>query len=74
MLLDWRPECGPGRQSTREELVGIVDEQFNPRARAPGLEWAGLARVVRVDLVEEERSVTDLESCDATEVPELASS
>jgi len=74
VLLNWRPEGGPGRQSTREELVGIVDEQFNSRARTPSLEWAGLARVVRVDLMEEERSVTDLESRDATEVPELPSS
>lgn len=74
VLLDWRADGGSGHQGTSEELVRIVDEELYPRACAPSLEWACLARVVRVDLMEEERGSTDLKPGDATEVPEHPSS
>jgi hypothetical protein len=57
---DRRPEGGTSRKRTTENLVRIVDEQLDSRARAPSLEWVRLVRVVRVDLMKEERSGTDL--------------
>lgn len=44
------------------------------RARSSSLDWTGLARVVRIDLVEEERSAVDLKPRHSSEIPELMSS
>jgi Bacterial regulatory proteins, tetR family len=69
---DRRPRRSPGGHRPRHERVRIVDEQLDPDAGGAGAIRTGLGRVVRVDLMQEERRAGDMQSGHATQVPELA--
>src|SRR5438105_14140037 len=52
---DRRSRRGSGGDGPRDEPVGIVHEQLDPDTGHAGAIGAGLGRIVRIDLVQEER-------------------
>src|ERR1022692_3928512 len=71
VVFEFRAGAGARADRALHEAVWVIDEQLDPRARDAKPVRAVLRWVLRVDLVEEERSAVDLKAGHAPEVPEL---
>ena len=71
MILDLRSRTRTRGDSAISHSVRIIDKQLNTGARYADPVRAVLGRVVRVRLVQEERRAPDLQTRDASEIPEF---
>jgi hypothetical protein len=60
---------GSGSGRTPDQGIGVIDKHLDPGRRQLDIGWASLVRFARDSLVQEERRVIKMKTCDTSKVP-----